>query len=92
MHVERIRRALGEWLYHKICRTEEQELLVLLDSVVQNAQGVLLQLETACDLIPPGIQAKEEMRTALRRGEDLLDQLRNNAEIRTRRARAFRKD
>jgi hypothetical protein len=75
-------------LYRKICYAEQQELLMLLDGVVQNAQGVLLQLETVCETIPQDLPAKEDLRAALKRAEALLEQLRNQAEIHTRRSRA----
>jgi len=59
---------------------------------VQNAQGVLLQLEAACEMIPQDSPAKEGIRAALKRAENLLEQLRNQAEIRTRPARALKKN
>jgi len=65
---------------------------MLLDGVVQNAQGVLLQLEAACEMIPQDSPAKEGIRAALKRAENLLEQLRNQAEIRTRPARALKKN
>jgi hypothetical protein len=92
MPVERIRRALREWLLRTICYAEQQEILMLLDGVVQNAQGVLLQLETACEMIPQNSRAKEDLRATLKRADNLLEQLRNQAEIRTRRTRARSKD
>jgi hypothetical protein len=79
-------------LYRKICYAEHQETLMLLDGVVQNAQGVLLQLEAACEMIPQDSPAKEGIRAALERAENLLEQLRNQAEIRTRPARALKKN
>jgi hypothetical protein len=79
-------------LYRKICYAEHQETLMLLDGVVQNAQGVLLQLEAACEMIPQDSPAKEGIRAALKRAENLLEQLRNQAEIRTRPARALKKN
>jgi hypothetical protein len=88
MLLERIRRALPAWLYRKICYADQQEILMLLDGVVQNAQGVLLQLETACEMIAHDSPAKEDLNTALKRAEVLLEQLRNQAEIHTRRSRA----
>jgi hypothetical protein len=92
MPLERIRCALRAWLYRKICYAEHQETLMLLDGVVQNAQGVLLQLEAACEMIPQDSPAKEGIRAALKRAENLLEQLRNQAEIRTRPARALKKN
>jgi hypothetical protein len=92
MPVERIRCALRAWLYRKICYAEQREILMLLDGVVQNAQGVLLQLETACEMIPQDSPAKESLRAALNRAEILLEQLRNQAEIRTRRSRVRSQD
>ena len=88
MPVERIRRALREWLLRTICYAEQQDILMLLDGVVQNAQGVLIQVETACEMIPQDSPAKEDLRAALKRAEILLEQLRNQAEIHTRRSRA----
>jgi hypothetical protein len=87
MPVERISWSLRAWLYRKICYAEQQDILMLLDGVVQNAQGVLLQLETACELIPQDSPAKEDLRTALKRADGLLERLRNQAEIHTRRWR-----
>ncbi|HEY2676644.1 MAG TPA: hypothetical protein VGI65_06710 [Steroidobacteraceae bacterium] len=75
------------WLYRKICYSEQQEILSLLDGVVQNAQGVLLQLETTCQLIPQGSPAKEGLTASLRRAELMLDRLREQTEFRTRRCR-----
>ena len=92
MPVEQIRRALREWLLRTICHAEQQEILMLLDGVVQNAQGVLLQLETACEMIPQDSRAKEDLRATLKRADNLLEQLRNQAEIRMRRTRARSKD
>lgn len=60
---------------------------MLLDGVVQNAQGVLLKLETACELIPETSPAKEDLKTALAKADSLLERLRNQAEIHTRRWR-----
>lgn len=88
MPVERICRALRGWLYRKICYPDEQEILALLDRVVQDAQGVLLQLESACETIPPNSPAKADLGAALKRAEGLLEQLRNQADIRTQRMRA----
>jgi hypothetical protein len=90
MLLERIRRAPRAWLYRKICYAEQREILMLLDGVVQNGQGVLLQLETACEMIPHDSPAKEDLRAALKRAEILLEELRNQAEIHTRRSRARR--
>jgi hypothetical protein len=88
MPVERIRCTLRAWLYRKIYYAEQHEILMLLDGVVQNAQGVLIQVETACEMIPQDSPAKEDLRAALKRAEILLEQLRNQAEIHTRRWRA----
>jgi hypothetical protein len=88
MPVERIRSTLRAWLYRKIYYAEQHEILMLLDGVVQNAQGVLIQVETACEMIPQDSPAKEDLRAALKRAEILLEQLRNQAEIHTRRWRA----
>jgi hypothetical protein len=88
MPVERIRAALSAWLYRKICYGERQEILMLLDAVVQNAQGVLLQLEAACELMPQASPAKEDLRAALGQAEIMLERVRDLAEIRTRRFRA----
>jgi hypothetical protein len=88
MPVECIRCALRAWLYRKYCYAEQQDILMLLDGVVQNAQGVLIQVETACEMIPQDSPAKEDLRAALKRAEILLEQLRNQAEIHTRRSRA----
>jgi hypothetical protein len=87
MPVERISRSLRTWLNRRFCYAEQQEMLMLLDGVVQNAQGVLLQLETAWEMIPQDSPAKEDLRTALKRADGLLEQLRNQAEIHTRRWR-----
>jgi hypothetical protein len=92
MPVERIRRALRVWLLRTICYAEQQEILMLLDGVVQDAQGVLLQLETACEMIPQDSHAKEDLRATLKRADNLLEQLRNQAEIRTRRTCVRSKD
>jgi hypothetical protein len=92
MTVDRIRGALRGRLYRKIGCAERQEILMLLDNVVQNAQGVLLQLETACESIPQNSPAKEHLRAALNQAERLLEQLRNQAEIHTRGTRARGKD
>jgi hypothetical protein len=92
MSVQCNRCALRAWLYRKICRAEQQEILMLLDGVVQNAQGVLLQLETACEMIPQESRAKEDLSAALKQADSLLEQLRNQAEIRMRRSRAGGKD
>jgi hypothetical protein len=88
MPVERICCALRGWLYRRLCYPEQQEILVLLDRVVQDAQGVLLQLESVCETIPPNLPAKEDLGAALKRAEGLLEQLRNQADIRTQRMRA----
>ena len=88
MPLERLRRGLTAWLYRKFCYAEQQEILSLLDTVVQNAQGVLLQLETACQLIPQGLPVKEDLRASLRRAELMLDRLREQTELGTRRSRA----
>lgn len=88
MPVERIRAALRAWLYRKDCYGEQQEILMLLDAVVQNAQGLLLQLEAACELIPQASPAKEDLRATLGRAEIMLERVRDQAEIRTRRFRA----
>lgn len=85
--MERLRRGLTAWLYGKFCYAEQQEILALLDTVVQTAQGVLLQLETACQLIPHGLPAKEELKGSLRRAELMLDRLREQTELRARRCR-----
>jgi hypothetical protein len=87
MPVEIISWSLRAWLYRRLCHTEQQEILMLLDGVVQNAQGVLLQLETACEMIPQDSPAKEGLRTALETADSLLEQLRNQAERHTRRWR-----
>jgi hypothetical protein len=92
MPVGRIYRALRAWLYRTLCYEEQQEILMLLDGVVQNAQGVLLQLETACEMIPQESPAKEDLRAALKRADQLLEQLRNQAEIRTLRSRVRSND
>jgi hypothetical protein len=76
------------WLYRKFCYAEQREILLLLDSVVQDAQGVLLQLESACQQVPQGLPAREDLRASLRRAELMLDRLREQTEIRTRRSRA----
>jgi hypothetical protein len=88
MPVERIRGALRAWLYRKICYDEQQEILILLDAVVQNSQGMLLQLDAACELIPQDSPAKEDLRAALGRAEIMLERVRDQAEVRTRRCRA----
>jgi hypothetical protein len=88
MLAKRIRTALRSWLYRKCCHAEQQEILVLLDRVVQNSQGVLLQLEAACESIPPDSPAKCQVNAALERAEILLDRLREQADIRRLRARA----
>jgi hypothetical protein len=87
MPLERLCRAIGAWLYRKVCYAEQQDILSLLDTVVQNTQGVLLQLETARQLIPQDSPAKEELRVSLRRAESMLDHLREQTELRTRRCR-----
>jgi hypothetical protein len=92
MLLERIGRALRAWLYRKICYAEQREILMLLDGVVQNAQGVLLQLETASETIRQDLRAKQDLKAALKRAENLLEQLRNQAEIHTRRSRARSRD
>jgi hypothetical protein len=79
-------------LYRKICYAEHQETLMLLDGVVQNAQGVLLQLAAACEMIPQDSPAKEGIGAALKRAENLLEQLRNQAEIRARPSLALKKN
>jgi hypothetical protein len=61
---------------------------MLLDRVVQNSQGVLLQLEAACDGIPQDSPVKSRLNTALKRAEILLDQLRDQADFCRQRARA----
>jgi hypothetical protein len=88
MPAKRIRSALKVWLHRKSCRAEHQEILMLLDRVVQNAQGVLLQLETACEMIPQDSPAKKDLSAVLKRADILLEQLRDQADIRTQRARA----
>jgi hypothetical protein len=88
MPVKRIRAALRSWIYRKSCHAEQQEILMLLDRVVQNSQGVLLQLEAACDAIPQDSPAKCHLNAVLKRAEALLDQLRDQADVRRQRARA----
>ena len=92
MLLDRIGRALRARLYRKICYAEQREILMLLDGVVQNAQGVLLQLETASETIRQDLRAKQDLKAALKRAENLLEQLRNQAEIHTRRSRARSRD
>jgi hypothetical protein len=88
MPAKRIRAALRSWICRKNCLAEQQELLMLLDRVVQNSQGVLLQLEAACEMIPQDSPAKCHLNAALQRAETLLDQLRDQADIRRQRAHA----
>lgn len=90
MPANRIRAALRSWLCRKICVAEQQEILVILDRVVQNSQGVLLQLQMTCDLIPAETRSREELNAVLKRAEMLLDELRNEADIRTQRLRGRR--
>jgi hypothetical protein len=86
MPLEHLRCALGAWLYRKICYAEQQEILALLDTVVQNAQGILLQLDTTCQLIPQDSPAKQDLKASLQRAELMLDHLREQTELRTRRS------
>ena len=88
MPVKRIRAALRSWIYRKNCQAEQQEILTLLDHVVQNSQGVLLQLELACDMIPQDSPAKTHLNGELKRAGALLDQVRDQADICRQRARA----
>jgi hypothetical protein len=87
MPVKRIRAAFKSWVCRKSCRAEQQEILMLLDRVVQNSQGVLLQLEAACQMIPQDSPAKSRLNAALKRAESLLDQLRDQADVRWQQTR-----
>ena len=81
MFVKRIRAALRSWIYRKNCQAEQQEILMLLDRVVQDSQGTLLQLEAACEMLPQDSPAKSRLRAALKNAEILLDQRRDQADF-----------
>jgi hypothetical protein len=74
----------------KFCDAEHQEILMLLDRVVQNSQGVLLQLQTSCDLVPAESPARQELSAVLKKAEVLLDELRDEADVRAQRLRGPR--
>jgi hypothetical protein len=74
----------------RFCDAEQQEILVLLDRVVQNSQGLLLQLQASCDTVPPQSPAREELCAVLQKAEVLLDELRDEADVWTQRLRGPR--
>jgi hypothetical protein len=88
MPAKRIRSALRAWLYRKICYAEQEEMLLLLDRVVQDSQGLLLQLQMASDLSSQDTSAKTDLNAALKRAERLLEDLRNQAELHSQRSLA----
>jgi hypothetical protein len=73
-----------------LCDAELQEILMLLDRVVQNSQGVLLQLQTSCEMVPAESPARDELKLVLKKAEMLLDVLRDEADTRTQRLRGPR--
>src|SRR5271156_5412030 len=81
----RIRHSFGDWLYRRVCYREQQEVLDLLDSVVQGAQGMLLQLQAVSQQISADSPAKAGMEATLTRAETLLAAVRDQAEIQARR-------
>jgi hypothetical protein len=87
MPAKRIRATLRQWMCRRVCDAEQQEMLVLLDRVVQNSQGLLLQLQASCDLVPRESSAREELNAVLKKAEALLEELREEADIHTRRLR-----
>lgn len=55
---------------------------------MQDGQGVLLQLQTACETVPQNSNARKDLNEALRQAEILLERLRDQADIRTQRLRS----
>jgi len=82
------RGAFRAWLYRRVCYREQREVLALLDSVVQDTQGMLLQLQAVSQLIAPDSPAKAGMEATLTRAEILLAAVRDEAEVQSRRFHA----
>jgi hypothetical protein len=92
MLFKRISRALRAWLYRKVCNAEQQKILSLLDRVVQESQGVLLQLQTACEMIETSSPAKKNVDAALKLAEGLLEQWRDQVDVHRPWSRTYHRD